>query len=185
MNFSSSMRKLKRASTCVPPPPPPVPVDRPVPAKSRREFVQQQVQESFPTSYMPNDAPVRVDSLLAVHLSLRRCEELGLKGFQKYEPLLAKVVRVVNDGHYECLFLESQPVRGQPHVDGLSEGYRGRWDLWRLDDGTVPSPVLLKEDDIYCSNFKLIPKSDILCNSLKLRLHKSLKAFKESFPDAP
>lgn len=105
------MRKLVRASTTVPPPPPPIPADRPAPVKSRREFVQQQVLESFPTSYMPNDAPIRVDSLVAVHLPTRRADELGLEGFGDYEPLLAKVVRVLDDGRYECLFLESQSVQ--------------------------------------------------------------------------
>lgn len=142
--------------------------------------MQQQVSESFPTSYMPNESPIRPESLLAVYLPITRCDELHLNGFQDYEPLLAKVVRVLDDGHYECLFLESQPVRGQAHTDGLAEGYKGRWDIWRLDDGTAAPSVILQEDDIYCKNFKLLPKSDTLCNALKLRLHKSLRRFKDA-----
>lgn len=122
-------------------------------------------------------APVKAGSLAAVYLPDVRCDSLGLGGFKDYEPLIARVVKVLGNDTFECQWLVSQPFRGDHEVDGLADGYSGRWCPWKpFEDEDAPLTVL-SADDFYATNFKLTPKSKLSPN-LQDVLKKSLDIFK-------
>lgn len=123
-------------------------------------------------------APVKVDSLVAVYLTVDRCNELDLDGFAEFEPLIAKVVKVLDNG-FECHFLESQSAQGNSQRNGLVDGYNGRWHTWQPFEDQDPPVVALTAHDIYASNFKLTSRSR-LCLSLQDELKRSLAIFRSA-----
>lgn len=172
------MRKLLLASAKRPVPPLPaelVATDTDVP---KLPFVRQKINEGIPNSYMPHPfAPVRAGSLVAVYLSEDRCNELDLAGFHQFEPLLARVSKVLANGAFESNFLESQSVNGKTRANGLEVGYNGRWDTWQPFEDEDPPVVVLTANDIYASNFKLTSRSK-LSSLLQDELKRSLDIFK-------
>lgn len=178
--FQTCIRKLTRASAVLPRPPSLPVADRVVEAHQSKPSVRQKINQFFPTSYMPHpSAPIKEGSLLAVYLTEERRNELNLVGFHAFEPLIAKATRVLSPNSYECIWLESQRVN-ENVPDGLVDGYNGRWRPWVLEDGEPAAPAVLKFDDIYAANFKLVPGSDRICFPLKSALKKALEVFKEA-----
>lgn len=171
--FRSVLRKLRRAATKTPQPPP----GQPGPAEKPYDPVRQRIKEEIPSSYMPSSVPSQEGSLLAVYLTGDRVNELDLHGFKNFEPLIARVNRVLDSETFECSWLEAQPVKGHEMANGMTDGYNGRWQEWTLENGTIPLSVL-KADDIYAANFKLMPATQKMCTSLKKILKRALSIFK-------
>lgn len=177
--FRSCMRKLLKAATKT--------AELPAAVNNTDvpEFnpVRLKICDAIPSSYMPSHTPPRVNSLVAVHLTDDRRAELNLSDeFMNFEPLIARVARVVDDETFECSWLESQPVRGEVVPDGLPEGYNGRWQDWLPPDDEEPMTVL-NLSDIYAANFKLYPGSRKMCGPLKTILRAALSIFKAELED--
>lgn len=172
--FRSAVRKLRRAATRTPKPPP-----APAGAGVVKPYdpVRQKIKNEIPSSYMPSSTPPQVKSLVAVYMTESRWNELGLNGFDHFEPLIARVRRVIDSETFECQWLASQPVHGEAMENGLTDGYNGRWEPWEEEDGTVPLTIL-HSADIYAANFKLFPDSQKMCGSLKKILKRALNIFK-------
>lgn len=172
------MKKLLLA-TGKRPVPPPLPAELVDNAPPKLAFVRQKINENIPGSYLPHPfAPVKTGSFVAVHLSEDRCNQMGLDGFNLFEPLIAKVTNVLGNDSFECEWWESQPFRGEDQADGLEDGYNGRWRAWRTRDDVERASSVLSKSDIYASNFKLTPKSRLSPN-LQESLRKSLAIFKD------
>lgn len=177
--FKTCMRKLRRASAVLEQPAPALPVADPVQKAKTNPAVRQKLMESIPQSYMPHPtAPIRAGSLIAAYMSANRCKDLGLVGFEKYEPIIGKILQVLGPDAYECMWLESQSVRGVATVDGLPDGYNGKWQPWTLPNGEQGPPAVVCMDDIYAANFKFTPGNDRMCNALKSKLKEMLEIFK-------
>lgn len=168
--FRSAVQKLLKAATKTPvAPAPPAPKEKPLP------FIRQKIMSSVRSSYMPSSlVPVKVGSLVAVHLTKARCEELKLPlAFVDYVPLIAKVRNVLDSHTFECAWLEAQGVHGEPCPDGLTDGYGGSWKDWSPDGKAQPTS-LLKSQDIYSANFQLTPNTSQLCVPLRAALKTAL-----------
>lgn len=141
--------------------------------------VRLKICDAIPSSYMPSKTPPQVKSLVAVYLTSDRRDELGLSdSFSSFEPLIARVVRVIDDESFECSWLESQPVKGEVLLDGLPDGYNGRWQEWFPPHEDDPSTTVIRMSDIYAANFKLFPGSHKMCGPLKATLKAALSAVK-------
>lgn len=177
--FRSCIRKLKKAATKTPELPPAehfvVPDFTPVRLK---------ICDAIPHSYMPSHTPPQVNSLVAVYLTDGRRAELNLSDeFMDFEPLIARVQRVVDDETFECSWMESQPVKGEVLPDGLPQGYNGRWQDWSPPDEHEPLTTVIKLSDMYAANFKLYPGSRKMCGPLKTILKAGLSVFKAQKDD--
>lgn len=176
--FRVTMRKLVNACTKTPPLPVQILDDIGQRRRDKDAFIKQKLSEAIPSSYMPSPySQIKVGSLIAVHLTEERCGELGLVGFKDFQPLLARVCQVLDAENMECVWLVSQPLKGPHCEDGLSDGYRGRWHDWE-SDGEV-FKTILKTDDCYARNFKLLPGSNRLCGPLAHVLKANLASFIE------
>lgn len=164
--FRSTMRTLLKSATTTPPLPVEILNEIGLKPRDHEAFVRQKISEAIPSSYMPcPQSEIKVGSLVAVNLSHRRCEELGLHGFDNFEPVLARVSAVLDPETFECRWLVSLPARGEGRnwENGMCDGYKGKWSDWILTDGEPADPSVLRKNDIYAWNFKFMPGSNKLC----------------------
>lgn len=179
--YRTMMRKLSRAATKSAIPTVEQVVEKGPPKKA---YVRQQLVQAIASSYMPNPfAPICVGSLVAVYLTDARCAALDLKGFAKFQPLIARVEQVLDADSFECIWLESQPARQKDGSvpNGMIDGYAGKWSVWYQEDEDgerqIPKSVLTS-DDIYAKHFKFMPDSQVMCGPLQATLKKMLETFK-------
>lgn len=169
--YRAGFRKLHRAATKTPPVVSGAGVVR---KEEPLPFIRQKICAGLQSSFMPKDGiPIKAGSLVAVYLDDARCKELSLWEFRHYEPLIGKVRTVVDSTTFECAWLEAQAPRGQPCVDGLTDGYAGRWTPWRLPSGELAPTTVLSIADTYASNFQLMP-TDQLCMPLRAAIKQAL-----------
>lgn len=180
--FRSMMRKVIAGARQVAPPPAAVVAE---PVLEMDAHIRQKILRAFPTSFMPNlFVRPSVGSLVAVHLTRQRLDELGLAGFRDYEPLVAVVRTVIDRDTYECNWMASQPTKGPALSDGLKNGYNGRWSEWEIEDGMPTPSVLLTVNDIYATDIRLFD-SKIMCGPLKRILKRLLALAKgDTFMDS-
>lgn len=179
--YRTLMRKLAKAATKSVVPTVAAPQEQ---GPLKKSCVRQKMAQYIPSSYLPDPfAPPVKDSLVAVLLTEARCMEMGLRGFAKYEPLIARVIRVVDSETFECIWLQSQPTKMKDGEvpNGLTDGYTGKWSVWLQPDDEgeeAPPKSIVKSDDIYASNFKLSPDTQAMCSALQTVLKKLLVEFK-------
>lgn len=174
--FRSCMRKLLKAATKTAELPA---VNAHVDVVPDFKPVRLKICDAVPDSYMPSKAPPQAKSLVAVYFTDDRREELNLSGeFMDFEPLIARVQRVVDNETFECTWLESQPISGEIVPDGLPDGYNGRWQDWSPAEDEQIETTVIKLSDIYAANFKLYPGSRKMCGPLKTILKAGLRIFK-------
>lgn len=179
--FRTLMRKLLKAATRSVAPETVEPV--PETSQPKKACVQIALTKAIPASYMPNPfAAIKEGTLVAVHLTDARCAELGVTGFANFQPLIARVDRVLDSETFDCVWLKSVKKK-DAGAHGTTDGYQGKWSVWSQlnnnDEEEIPKSVI-KSSDIYAKHFQFMPDSQSMCGPLQAVLKKMLNIFTNS-----